>query len=279
MKRHMYPSLLKSYRSTYPFKIASTSFIYPDHIVPNVRLLASFLDEIELLLFESRPADSLPSRKVISELRQLGDDTGLTFNVHLPLDISMGHRDRLLRRQAVETVQRLVDLTAPLRPSTHTLHLSYDEPSPSSAQVARWQDRLHSSLGHLNALGVRGRQLSIENLSYPMEWLENVISCWQLQVCLDVGHLLRQGLAPSALFDLYHSRLPIIHLYGIDRNKDHLALGHLYRRDLDPIMDMLRGYSGIVSLEVFNYDDLKASLELLDHCWRGRGGEAAPSRP
>ena len=56
----MYPALPKSYKGIFPFKIGTTSFIYPDGYVQNVKMLAPYLDEIELILFESAPG-SLPT--------------------------------------------------------------------------------------------------------------------------------------------------------------------------------------------------------------------------
>jgi hypothetical protein len=39
------------------FRLGTTSFIVPDHIIPNVMKLGYFFDEIELLVFESDPLD------------------------------------------------------------------------------------------------------------------------------------------------------------------------------------------------------------------------------
>ena len=81
----MYPAPPRSYKGVYPFKIGTTSFIYPDHIIPNVKILGRYLDEIELLLFESTP-DSLPSKEEITTLATLATELDLTYHIHLPLD-------------------------------------------------------------------------------------------------------------------------------------------------------------------------------------------------
>jgi hypothetical protein len=47
----MYPALNKSYKGLFPFNIGTTSFIYPDDYVPNVKMLGPYLGNIELLLF------------------------------------------------------------------------------------------------------------------------------------------------------------------------------------------------------------------------------------
>ncbi|RLB86435.1 MAG: sugar phosphate isomerase/epimerase, partial [Deltaproteobacteria bacterium] len=60
-----------------PFRLGTTSFIYPDHLLPNVRQIGPFFDEIELLVFESQSKGVLPSRADIRELGQLSEDLGL----------------------------------------------------------------------------------------------------------------------------------------------------------------------------------------------------------
>ena len=88
-----YPSLTKSYKGIFPFKICTTSFIYPDHYIPNVKMLGPYMDEIELLLFESQAVDSIPSNAVIAELGHLGREFDLSYNVHLPTDVSLTDLD------------------------------------------------------------------------------------------------------------------------------------------------------------------------------------------
>jgi len=72
-----------------PFKLGTTSFIFPDHIIPNVKKLGPFFDEIELLIFESQPAFVLPSKDEIKELLYLSQKHDLTYNIHLPIDVSL----------------------------------------------------------------------------------------------------------------------------------------------------------------------------------------------
>jgi len=73
----MYPVLPKSYKGAYPFRLGATSYIYPDHIIPNVKMLAPYLDEIELLLFESASKDSRPSKHEINKLSFLAKEFDL----------------------------------------------------------------------------------------------------------------------------------------------------------------------------------------------------------
>ena len=54
------------YKGRYPFRLAATSFVYPADYDVNVARLGRFVDEIELLFFEIRNADSLPSPALIA---------------------------------------------------------------------------------------------------------------------------------------------------------------------------------------------------------------------
>ena len=117
-----YPSLTKSYKGLYPFKICTTSFIYPDHYIPNVRMLGPYLDEIELLLFESQGADALPSRGVVAELCRLAAEFHLSYNIHLPTDVSISDQNAVRQKKAVDTLCRVIELVQPLDPSAVILH-------------------------------------------------------------------------------------------------------------------------------------------------------------
>src|SRR5450830_964350 len=44
------------------FRLGVPSYVYPANILPNVKALAPFVDDVELVLFESRsPDDGLPT--------------------------------------------------------------------------------------------------------------------------------------------------------------------------------------------------------------------------
>jgi len=56
------------------FRLGTTSFIYPDHILPNVRKTGALFEEIEILVFESIPETVLPQKTEIAELAALSRD-------------------------------------------------------------------------------------------------------------------------------------------------------------------------------------------------------------
>ncbi|MBW2711228.1 MAG: sugar phosphate isomerase/epimerase, partial [Deltaproteobacteria bacterium] len=159
----MHPTLPKSYKDAFSFKVGTTSFIYPEGYVQNVKRLAPYLDEIELLLFESAP-ESLPSTHEVKQLFNLSKEFDLTYNIHLPIDISLGAPEPSIRHFALETVKQVMDLTATLSPGTYTLHLPYEEAGFDNEQIKRWRDHLNTSINKLVSAGINGEIISIETL-------------------------------------------------------------------------------------------------------------------
>ncbi len=262
----MYPSLLKSYKNAYPFKLCTTSYIYPDHIIPNVKMLAPYLDEIELLLFEGNP-DSLPTSQEINELALLAKQFDLTYNVHLPIDISLTDSDPIARSKSVNVIKRICDLTYVLKPSTYTLHLPRGETSFDGESLKIWQDFAAAGIEKLIATGIQSQAISIETLAYPFEWLEEIIKAFKLSVCIDIGHLLVNGFDVKKVFDKHSSNTSIIHLHGVENKRDHISLSKLPLEKMDQIVGILKRYYGVVSLEVFSFDNLNTSLTFLEKHW------------
>ena len=263
----MYPLLSKSYKGVFPFNIGTTSFIYPDDYVPNVKMLGPYLENIELLLFESNKTDALPSKQVIGELAGLAKDFNLTYNVHLPTDISISSRDPQQQSIAVETIITVAERVAPLSPTTLTLHVPYNETSRDDDAVKSWQERVIKNIAKILDNGTPGHLISIENLDYPFEFLVPIISELDLMICFDCGHLMLHGDDIEKFYDTYSAKTAIIHLYGVAENHFHGALDQLPEKSMAPIMRLLARFNGIVSMEVFSYADLNASLKFIEKCW------------
>lgn len=261
-------TLDKPYKGRFPFRIGTTSFIYRDDYVPNVCRLGPYLDEIELLFFDSAYDGALPTRDTVAKLAAVGRDADLTYNVHLPTDVFLGHEDPSVCQKAVDTLVRVIDLAAPLAPTTLTLHLLPVPNSGADDHLAAWRDRLRLGLnGVLTGSGIDSRRISVETLDYPFEWVEAVVSDLNLSVCLDLGHLLVYGYDIPPLVHRFASRTPIVHLHGVENGKDHLSLDRMDGNDLAEILDILRGFSGTVSVEVFSFSDLQTSLRVLETAW------------
>jgi len=259
--------LTKSYKGVYPFKLATTSFIYQDSYVPNVKMLGPHLDEIELLLFESK-SGCLPKQNEIDELSILSKEFDLTYNIHLPTDISIGHKDLSVRKHAIETILRVLDLTSPLSPSTCTLHLSYDEASPEKEKVKQWQELTYETIKQLINFGVKAEEISIETLDYPFKWVEEIVRDFKFTICLDIGHLIVYSVDINKFYNAYCDNISIIHLHGVENGHDHLSLDRLPEERAGEIIEILIKFNKIVSIEVFSYNDLTTSLQFLEKSWQ-----------
>jgi len=262
------PMLPDSWKKRYPFRTGTTSFIYPAGYIDNVVRLGPFLDEIELLMFESQP-ESRPSDRLIHDLARLGEDHAITYNIHLPTDLALTHPERDVRDRAGRIMQDFILRLAPLDPSVYVLHLEPPGDILNAKPLRDWQQLAADCLGNLLQTGIPARRLALENLFFPFDWLDPLIEAFDLCVCMDIGHLALQNGDAEKFLKTYGTRIAIGHLHGLRGDQDHVALSGLpteYRRLLAA---WLRAFTGTVSLEVFAYEPLLASLACLDEMMGG----------
>src|SRR5512133_1409949 len=108
-----------------PFRIGSTSYVYPDDILPNVTRLAEQddVDDVELILFEVDDGpNNLPGEATIQKLAVIAAQHQLTYTVHLPLDMQLG-TSGITRHQSLVKAERVIKTTRPLDPFAYVFHL------------------------------------------------------------------------------------------------------------------------------------------------------------
>ena len=282
------------------FRLGTTSFIYPGRIIPNVKRLGPVVDEIELLVFESRPykgMDVLPSRGEVDELAQLSRELDLSYNVHLPVDLDI--TDPAQRDGAAGTLARVVDLMAPLNPTTHTLHLPMDRALARMARAASngegdlesrdrelgaslsaWRENALAGMAiladHIPDLG----GITVETLDYPPTLLDPILNAYPVGLCMDVGHHFKYDFDPARGFLAWGDRIPLIHLHGVAKRegkiRDHIGLDHLDGPRREALIPLLADFTGTLSLEVFSLENLNGSLGALAPYFEGI---AAPLDP
>jgi sugar phosphate isomerase/epimerase len=262
-------TLPRSWKRRYPFRTGTTSFIYPADYTANVALLGPFVDEIELLMFESAPA-SRPAPQLVEDLRLLGRKHDVRYNIHLPTDLDLTHPDRSIQEQACGVMRDFIARLAPLDPTVYVLHL---HPPKGIGQVTKdlvaWQRIAAGAIGQILPTGLPGSRLALENLFFPYEWLAPLLSEYDLGVCLDTGHLGLRGDDLAAFLETYDNRIVIAHLHGLANGQDHQALTNLPPGDTSLLADWLDQFTGTVSLEVFGLEPLVASLFFLDQMMAG----------
>jgi sugar phosphate isomerase/epimerase len=240
------------------------SFVYPASWADNARALGPYVDEMELIFFESSPPSALPTPARITELAGIAAECDLRYNVHLPLDIRPGSPDRRLRSEAIQVILQLMAQAAVLDPTTWTLHLPFDAPGRSAENISAWQIRIRKSLSSLLDAGLAPSALSIENLDYPFGWVEEIVADLGLSICMDIGHLILQGKDPGRFYSTHAERICILHLHGVKNGRDHLPLPALPEAERATVLRILASFSGTASIEVFSPDHLADSLEWLD---------------
>lgn len=260
----LFPDLKYAGKKRYPFRLATTSFIYRAGYVENVRQLGPYFDEIELLFFESGGKDSCPSEKLVDELRFLANEYDLTYNIHLPIDVAPGAPDGEQRKHALRIIMQFIRRTMPLSPTSFTLHLPYPMRSRRTAFITDWRAALNRFLSELLEVHVEPDLICIENLDYPLEWIVELIERYDLKICFDIGHMLVQKQALEPFYRIHKDRIKLIHLHGVRDTRDHLALDCLDERNRESVLKILQSFSGTVSLEVFSRADLEHSLAFLE---------------
>jgi sugar phosphate isomerase/epimerase len=258
-----YVILPRSYRGIYPFKLATTSYIYPDHVLPNVKLLAPYFDEIELVVFESEAEEDLTGDEAIRSLIEISSRQGLGFNVHLPMDVFLGERREEVRSKGVQVIRKIVEKTRCLNPSVYVLHLD----PKGKTDLGEWKATLHRSLTELSGWDIDPGRISVETLGYPFEWVEDIVRRFGFSICLDIGHILTHGFDLPHYLERYLPATSAIHLHGLRDGTDHLGIDHLPEDVLALILSRLRQYKGVVSIEVFSIEDLKRSVKILEEQW------------
>jgi sugar phosphate isomerase/epimerase len=257
---------IMSLKNRFPFRLGTTSYIIPAELLPNVIYLADKVDDIELVLFESDEISNLPDAATVKRLKEVADRSDLTYTVHLPFDTWMGHEEASVRERSVDKCLRVIDRTSPLSPFAYVLHFHGDQrgeiPSPD---LERWIDGHRRSVERL-LQDVNSQDLCVETLDYPYTVIEDIISDYNLSVCLDIGHLLLCGHAPEDYLDRYLPRTRVLHLHGIEDGYDHRSLSFLPAGLLTTLIDRLGNGSNnsrVLTMEIFDEGALNQSLDVL----------------
>ncbi len=252
----------------YPFRLGATSYIIPDDILPNVRFLADKVDDIELVLFEVDDGpNNLPSPQTIAGLAGLAASHGLTFTVHLPLDLRLGAGGDEGHVSLVKA-KTVIDCTRALNPWAYVLHLDGKEVRSGATpdQLTTWQSHSAHALELVSGWAGGPEKLAVENLeSYALDFILPVIDRVPVSRCVDVGHLWLDGHDPLPYLRAALPRTRVIHLHGL-AERDHKSLAHVPPEKLNPVVELLlrEHYTGVLTLEIFGEDDFYSSLAALE---------------
>lgn len=264
------------------YRLGTTSYIKPDAILPNVRWLKDYVQDVELVLFEVDDGpNNLPKAEEIRTLIDISHDSGLTYTVHLPLDLDC-RPSETGSNPSLEKAARVIECTLPLQPQSFIVHLDGRDvrERPSRLKMETWTGDACRTLEKIATWSGSLELLAIENLEgYPTEQLEGVLARLPVSRCLDIGHLWLDGLNPRPLMEAWLPRTRVIHLHGIKTDAksapgrsaaDHQSLAQIPHENLQVVADtlLLYRFAGVVTLEVFNEADLLSSKEVFEKCQR-----------
>jgi sugar phosphate isomerase/epimerase len=259
------------------FRIGTTSYIIPDEILPNVDYLAGRVSDIQLVLFETdEHGSNLPDAALRRALRERAARHGLTYTVHLPLDLRLADGGEAGHVSLVKA-RRVIEATRDLEPVAYTVHLDAGRlPPPWGAcrdnplPLREWQDQAVRALETASAWVPEPGLLCVENLEkWDPAAFEAVLERVPVSRTTDIGHLWLEGKDAAAALAAWLPRTRVVHLHGIG-SRDHQSLLKMPPDQLDPVVRLLRqSFNGVLTLEVFNEQDLAESLDAL-----GRAGTA-----
>ncbi len=254
-----------------PFRLGVTSYVYPADILANIQRLAPVVDDIELVFFESADASNLPTSGEIGTWRDLAKKHDVTFTVHFPIDKALGSSDPAEREACLTSILRLVELCGPLTPFGWILHLEGIKSGATPAQVREWQQNLMPLLRIISGVVDNPRHICVENLEYPFEWCEPLLTSLPFSICLDYGHLWQKNADWKAHLQHWLPRTRIMHLYGFDTTSRHYSLDRAPRALTREVLNAIGNYSDVLTLETFGYEDTATSMTRLMECLKEEG--------
>lgn len=255
----------------FPFLIGSTSYVEPADVLANVRVLAREVDDIELVFFDFGMGP--PDEETVKELANIARDEGISYTVHLPINVYPVNPDPAYAYIATKILEDFIKATLPLEPRAYILHLETKGknkiPYPEET-MAGWPGRARESLVRILKNISEPRLLALENQpEYPASRLFPIIDELNLSFCLDVGHATKIGEDPAGLASTGRIRPRIIHFYRMAENGLHEAASLPLTDEEKRMIRWLKesGYGGVLTLEVFSREHFEKSLQALEAAW------------
>jgi sugar phosphate isomerase/epimerase len=260
-----------------PFRLGTTSYILPADLVANARFLCDKVRDMELVLFDLDDGQSnLPSPETVAALGRLADASGMTFTVHLPLDLCLGSGGEVDHPSMVKA-RKVIACTRALEPFAYIAHLDGRQVRAGGGQV-QWQAQAARALEIVAGWAGGPARLAVENLErYPLDFILPVVERVPVSRCVDVGHLWLDGHDPLPYLRAALPRTRVVHLHGVGE-RGHVSLAHTAEEKLDPVVQLMlcEDYAGVLTLEVFGQEDYRSSAAALE---RSLGRCAAVRRP
>jgi len=222
-----------------------------NNLIANVELLKDSFDVIQLLFHDRKGLDDVMSAGIIKRLAEIKNSNGISYLIHLPIDLDLFSSDAELEISA-GIISSIVSATAVIKPEYFILHLD----------GACGSARLDDVLGIIRRMDPQGRIL-IENTGFDLMSISGPLARHGFDICLDMGHIYMNGHDIDGFLEAFGQRIRVVHLHGFNGSRDHISLRAVDTDIIDRISVFLDGYTGIVIIEVYSYGDLEESVKIL----------------
>ena len=236
--------------------ISVPSWVIPGTYAENLRFLESKKEirGVELLFFLYNDEIKNQFDSEWDEIRDYAER--FTFTAHLP---------ELLLPEHEALIARLVTLVRHF-----IVHPDAENPAGQVALFRSWKERYGALFLAENTFKGNG----VSSLEVLLPHLDK-----NFPLCMDTGHLLLDGQNPSDFYKARQDCIKEIHLHSLDRNQsavDGRLADHRRLREDEPwlleLLPLLKGYQGIINLEVFSWEEVEAGIEVLRKLGNGEQG-------
>lgn len=238
-----------------PFSVAAPSFVLPDTVTGNARMLAPHFSEIAILLFEARACLKYDESDLAPDLTELG----VNWHVHLPLDLDWNSGSHA-PDTGWSVIAALLEKVDYLSPKAYVLH-----PPPSPDLLGPLAKRFREA-------GVRPERVLLENVHET-----DLADHWEasrnagFRICLDLGHVLHHGQKHLLQLPDIWQNVDMLHVYAPGQGERHESLARLDEHGQEMLRHWLQCWLDhaapqarrCMTLEVFNKTKLLESAQLL----------------
>ena len=260
---------MKNYKNRFPFIIGTPSYILPieeDNLIANVMFLKDSFDMVQLLYFGRDHLDEVMSPRIVNELDAIRRGSGISYTVHLPVDLDLLNPSMESVRGSIGVVDRILSRTERLAVEGYILHVDAmgterPDAAPAGGTVRLFQDAL---TGIAERFGDAAKNIFIENTGYDLADYKSIIADTPFGVCMDIGHLIRQERDIQVFLDAFGARIAQAHVHGVSEGRDHRSLAEMEPAVLQHVIRIVQGLGVPVVVEVYNYDDLSSSMDRME---------------
>jgi sugar phosphate isomerase/epimerase len=250
--------------------------VFGEDVVHNVQMLDGRVSHVEIVLFYTPSLHNLPEGSKIRWLRNLGEQAGITFSVHLPASMEIASAEKSTRRKSLHLAKDWCLQMGQLNPTGYVLHIPCHTPTltPVPGLYFRpgdgwpgddWTERAKESLAALHEVVPEPGRLLVENINYSPAFLEPFYKEGLCALCLDLGHLILGQENVMESMKKYLGVTREVHLHGVTGHQEHLSLSALLRQHVHQWVRLLMGFrfEGTLILEVFTPQDLEESIDIV----------------